>query len=137
VLWNVSSYLSVNASAGTLLWEPELFFEEWLSTCFHAYSGCANDILSEYTLLLPSENSDFTVQYDGWISVVLCVISRVKSSWWRTLLEKLNVPLLVKKLPVFCGTWRFITMFTRVCDMFLSWEESSSPPPIIYLENPF
>jgi len=32
---------------------------------FHAYAGCASDILSEHTLFLASENSDFTVQYDG------------------------------------------------------------------------
>jgi len=31
---------------------------------FHAYAGCASDILSEYTLLLASDHSDFTVQYD-------------------------------------------------------------------------
>jgi len=33
--------------------------------------------------------------------------------WRRVLLEKLTVTQLVKKLPIFYGTWRFITMFTR------------------------
>jgi len=90
---------------------------------FHAYAGCASDILSEHTLFLASENSDFTVQYDGWISMVLCVISwMIRSLWRRTLLEKLNFPLLVKKFPAFCGIWRFITMSTRAYHMFLSWD---------------
>jgi len=34
-------------------------------------------------------------------------------SYNRVLLEKLNASKLVKKLPPFCGTQRFITTFTR------------------------
>jgi hypothetical protein len=33
----------------------------------------------------------------------------------------LNFPLLVK-FPAFCGTWSFITISTRACHMFLSWD---------------
>jgi hypothetical protein len=35
-------------------------------------------------------------------------------------LEKLTVPQLVKKFPAFYGTRRFITAFTRACDLSLS-----------------
>jgi len=106
---------------------------------FHAYAGCASDILSEYIILLASENSDFTVQYGGWINMVLCVISWMTwFPWRRTLLEKLYVPLLVKKFPAFYGTWRFITMSTEpaTCS-YPEMDESSPHPPIIYLEDPF
>jgi len=39
----------------------------------------------------------------------------------RLLLEKLVVAQLVKKLPVFSRTRRFITVFTRVRHWYLSW----------------
>jgi hypothetical protein len=35
----------------------------------------------------------------------------------RVLLEKLILPQLVKKFPAFCLNQRFITLFTRACDM--------------------
>jgi hypothetical protein len=41
--------------------------------------------------------------------------------WSRVLLEKLTVLQLVKKLPTFCGTRRFITAFTSACHLSLSW----------------
>jgi len=39
---------------------------------------------------------------------------------WSRVLEKLIVNQLVKKFPTFCGTRRFITMFTRAFHWFLS-----------------
>jgi hypothetical protein len=40
--------------------------------------------------------------------------------WSRALLEKLIVTQIVKKFPVFYGTRRFITVFTRAHHWFLS-----------------
>jgi hypothetical protein len=40
--------------------------------------------------------------------------------WRRVLLEKLTGPKLVKKLPAFCGTRRFITAFTSAGHLSLS-----------------
>ena len=42
------------------------------------------------------------------------------TSWSRVLPEKLTVPWLVKKLPAFYGTRRFITAFTTACHLSLS-----------------
>ena len=41
--------------------------------------------------------------------------------WCRALLEKLTGLQLVKKLPSFHGTWRFITALTSVRHLSLSW----------------
>jgi len=41
--------------------------------------------------------------------------------WCRVLLEKLNGLQLVKKFPVFHGTRRFITVFTSIRHLSLSW----------------
>ena len=50
--------------------------------------------------------------------------------WRRVLLEKLTGLQLVKKFPTFYGTWRFITAYTRVCHLSLSWASSiQSIPP--------
>lgn len=77
--------VNLNSCTSNILWRM-------IEYMFHAYTGCASDILSEYTLFfLASKNSDFTVQYDWWISVVLCVISwMIRYPWRRMLLEKLN-----------------------------------------------
>jgi hypothetical protein len=47
----------------------------------------------------------------------------------------LTVPLLVKKFPILCGTWKFITVFTTACHLVLSFTEliQSKPPHPIYL----
>jgi hypothetical protein len=42
------------------------------------------------------------------------------TTWSRGLLEKLTVSELVRKFPVFYGTWRFITAFTRARHLSLS-----------------
>jgi hypothetical protein len=47
-----------------------------------------------------------------------------RRSWSRTIREKLTDPHLVKKLPAFYGTWRSITIFTRACNLSLSWARS-------------
>jgi hypothetical protein len=44
----------------------------------------------------------------------------ILTPWSRGLLEKLTVSQLVKKLPAFYGTPRFITAFTRVRHLSLS-----------------
>ena len=49
--------------------------------------------------------------------------------WCRVLLQKLTVLQLVKKFPAFHRTWRFITAFTSVRHLSLSW---SSPIQSIY-----
>ena len=49
--------------------------------------------------------------------------------WCRVLLEKLTGLQLVKKLPAFHGTRRFITALTSVRHLFLSW---ASPIQSIY-----
>ena len=53
-------------------------------------------------------------------------------AWSRVLLEKLTGSQLVKKLPAFYGTPRFITAFTNVRHLSLSWVKSiqfMSPHP--------
>ena len=48
----------------------------------------------------------------------------------RVLLEKLTGLQIVKKFPTFYGTQRFITAFTRACQLSLSWVSSiQSIPP--------
>ena len=52
------------------------------------------------------------------------------TAWCRDLLEKLTGLQLVKKLPAFHGTRRFITALISVCHLSLSW---ASPIQSIYL----
>jgi len=53
--------------------------------------------------------------------------------WSRVLLEKLTGPQLVK-FPAFCGTRRFITAFTSVRHLSLSWARSSPCPTPHFLK---
>ena len=58
--------------------------------------------------------------------------------WGRVLLEKLTGFQLLKKLPEFYGTRRFITAFTRARHMSLSWAssiQSTSWRPILILPS--
>jgi hypothetical protein len=56
----------------------------------------------------------------------------------RVLPEKLTGPQIVKKFPVFYGTRRFITGFTRASHLSLSWARSiQSMHPVQILEDPF
>jgi len=43
----------------------------------------------------------------------LCNISNLLTPWSRVSLENVTVTQLVKKFPAFCGTRKFITLFTR------------------------
>jgi hypothetical protein len=52
---------------------------------------------------------------------VYSVTHSLTHSWNWTLLEKLPIVQLLKKLPAFYGTRRFITVFTRTLHWFLSW----------------
>jgi hypothetical protein len=55
------------------------------------------------------------------------------SPWSRVLVEELVVTQLVKKLPVFYGIRKLITIFTRACHWSLSWArciQSKSSQPI-------
>jgi hypothetical protein len=58
--------------------------------------------------------------------------------WGKVLLEKPPVVQLLKYFPTFCGTRRFITMFTRARHWSLSWARwiQSTPPHPISLNIP-
>ena len=57
-------------------------------------------------------------------------VTYLLTPWSRVLLEKLTGLQLVKKFPVFYGTWRFITALTSAHHLSLSWASSiqSAPP---------
>ena len=59
----------------------------------------------------------------------MVVLAYLLSPWCRVLLEKLTGLQLVKKLPAFHGTQRFITALTSVRHLSLSW---ASPIQSIY-----
>ena len=71
------------------------------------------------------------------------VFTYLLTPWSRVLLEKLTGSQLVKKLPAFYRTHRFITTFTSAHHLFLSWARSiqSTPPhptsrrPILILSS--
>jgi len=55
---------------------------------------------------------------------VIPVLTYLLTPWSRVLLEKLTGLQLVKKFPTFYGTQRFITAFTSVRHLSLSWATS-------------
>jgi hypothetical protein len=57
-------------------------------------------------------------------------ITSLRTPWSRVLPEKLKRPKLLKKLPAFYGTRRFISAFTRARHLSLSWARliQSMPP---------
>ena len=59
-------------------------------------------------------------------------ITFLLTPWNRVLLEKLTSSQLVKKFPAFCGPQRFITAFTSVCHLSLSWA-SLIPMPLYFI----
>ena len=63
------------------------------------------------------------------VVVTLPIITYLLTPWCRVLLEKLTGLQLVKKLPAFHGTQRFITALTSVRHLSLSW---TSPIQSIY-----
>jgi hypothetical protein len=61
-------------------------------------------------------------QFDRLLASVGCV--KVLTNYatpWSRVVEKLTVPHLVQKFPLYCGTRRFITMFRRARYFSLSW----------------
>jgi hypothetical protein len=67
---------------------------------------------------------------------ILCSVYLTK--WSRALVEKLIVSHIVKKFPTFCGNRSFISTFTSVRHLLLSWARSiQSVPPISLLEDSF
>jgi len=70
--------------------------------------------------LLANPNVQYPASHLGILTSLKILCSASPSSS-RVLLEKLIVTQLVKKLPVFYGTRRFITVFTRACHKCLSW----------------
>ena len=57
--------------------------------------------------------------------------------WPRVILERLNLYQAGKKFSAFCGTRRFISMFTRVRHCSYSETEQSSLPGMLILEDLF
>ena len=64
-----------------------------------------------------------------WPTVLTYLLTYLLTPWCRDLLEKLTGLQLVKKLPAFHGTRRFITALTSVRHLSLSW---ASPMQSIY-----
>jgi hypothetical protein len=54
------------------------------------------------------------------VIIMIIIIIIIITPWSRGLLEKTTVSQLVKKFPAFYGTRRFITAFTRACQLSLS-----------------
>jgi hypothetical protein len=62
----------------------------------------------------------------GTVEALLIMVSQSTNHltpWSRVLFEKLVVTHLVKKFPIFCGIWGFITLFTRDCQWILFWSK--------------
>ena len=97
---------------------------KYTTTCFgpvcRQSSGCPNNLLSDYTICV--------VILEGGRDLVLHH-TYLFTPWCRVLLEKLTRLQLVKKFPAFHGTRRFITTFTSVRHLSLSW---ASPIQSIY-----
>jgi hypothetical protein len=62
----------------------------------------------------------------------------LRTPWRRVFPEKLTDPHLIKKIPAFYGTRRFITTFTTSQHLSLSWTKSiQSMPPFHFWEIDF
>ena len=73
------------------------------------------------------------VDFGGVEKIYRYQIKLLLTPWCRVLLEKLTGLQLVKKFPAFHGTRRFITAFTSVRHLSLSWDspiQSTYPHPI-------
>jgi len=68
------------------------------------------------------------------VAVRITYLLNLLIAWNKVLLEKLTGSQLVKKFPIFYGMWKFITAFTRVRHLSLSWTSSiqSMPPHPTY-----
>jgi hypothetical protein len=109
-----------------------------LEHCNH--SGLVGQMQALKMLKLPCSgtwsNGVFSVRFvtalthNKLFSPDVLVLPIALTPWSRGLLEKLTVSQLVKKFPAFCGTWRFITAYTRARHLSLSWASSiQSVPP--------
>lgn len=63
---------------------------------------------------VPNNKSSLTARTKDFILKFSVKSIRQLTLWSRTLLERLAVDQLVKKLPSFYGTQRYVTMFTRI-----------------------
>ena len=59
--------------------------------------------------------------FNLFIAWTACSLPYLLTPWCRVLLEQLTGLQLVKKFPAFHGTRRFITAFTSVHHLYLSW----------------
>ena len=88
------------------------------------------------TSLVISSNTQLGTLHSAasWVAFVLWLAEVLKertdlglTARSRVLLEKLTVPQLVKKFPAFCGTKRFITVFTTARTFSLSSANQVQP----------
>ena len=64
--------------------------------------------------------------------IILVHLTYLLTPWGRVLLEKLTGSAAIQEIPRIFGTWRFITVFTSVRHLSLSWAnsiQSPQPPP--------
>jgi hypothetical protein len=82
------------------------------------------------TKCLSSWSLDIRFRTSEYFSVSLCFLIYLLTPWSRVLPEKLKRPELLKQFPAFYTTRRFITVFTRVRHLSISWARliQSMPP---------
>ena len=78
-------------------------------------------------------NAQFCTFTSSMTFHILLKVTYLLTPWSRVLLQKLTTLQLVKKLPAFYGTWRFIAAFTRAHHLSLSWATSIQSIPHIQL----
>jgi hypothetical protein len=103
--------------------QPNKFCRHNPLCCFTMSVYCCKHI---FRYRLSPETFGYTLVEWNWMTekiafkfALLGTDSRTPWSW--VLLEKLIDACLPKKSPASCGTWRFITVFTRVQHWTLSW----------------
>jgi len=125
-LWRrVTSYISLDVSE-----EPYEYLVDGQSWFIWNVVGYLPDCTASHTSrCLQSYCNDNVRSHEGVFSVskwkdLTYLPSYLLTTWSTVLLEKLTGSQLVKKFPVFCGTWRFITAFTSARHLSLSWANS-------------
>ena len=127
--WPDLSYcLSIWWNCGPRNWEPKngrSFASLWI--CDYGTSWAAN----VFKLYLKAKNIfTFLWLHSSPYIKVPYLLNYLITQWSRVNFEKLTGSLLVKKFPTLYGTRRFITTFTRVRHLSLSWARSiQSMPP--------
>jgi hypothetical protein len=157
IFWDVSRVVrweSIDVAtcfhAGFLLglfFDPEdggdIFFQnvDWLSTDYMPlYPRRQYSLFSNNSPLGFPASRDITLKMSSlYIRMVfqpelMRVLTNSLTPWSQVLLEKPPVAQLLKNLPTFYGTKRFITVFTRALHWSLSWARSiqSIPPHPIW-----